>query len=96
MTNKQDDKKLIELAANLSLMPVRENWNSLDNNEDAFKLAVDCAFTIEIEDDSVWVASTVGSNYQLYDWYAGDKYKAVRRAITKVAALTAVGEVEDC
>lgn len=96
MTNKQDDKRLIEIAASLSLTPVKNNWNPLDNNEDAFKLAVDCCFTIEVENDSVWVASTVGNNYQLYDWYAGDRYKAIRRAITKVAALTALGEVKDC
>jgi hypothetical protein len=48
MTNKQDDKKLIELAASMSLTPVDNSWNPLDNNEDAFTLAVDHCFTLEV------------------------------------------------
>ena len=64
-------------------------WNPLNNNEDAFKLAVDLRFTILMDKKSVTVSSmenTINPIHTQFEMLGEDPYKVVRLAIVLTAA----------
>lgn len=93
---KEQDKKLIELAAKAVNRKIKYNflgfqhadhaWNPLVDNSDAFQLFIDCDFNIELEEDCVFVNGVDVQEYQLYENHGDDKQKVVRVAITNAAA----------
>jgi hypothetical protein len=58
-------------------------WNSLSENGDALRLAVDLNITFR---NFGHVMSAIGSGGQFNEYADGDAYAATRRAITRAAA----------
>ena len=61
-------------------------WNPLEDDADAFRLAVQLELDIEFTEDCVFANGIDIQNYQLYEWHNDDKAKATRRAIVRAAA----------
>lgn len=93
-----DDKQLLELAAKAAGINLsggvdehgayEENWNPLNFNDDAFKLAVHLSMSIDCEDygNVVSAQAADSSQYSCVCLNTYDKITATRRAIVLCAA----------
>ena len=68
-------------------------WNPLDDDADAFRLAVKLALLVDVIDDDtehctevVWSGCYMTHGYRIRQNHDGDPYAATRRAIVRAAA----------
>jgi hypothetical protein len=80
------NQRLIETSTGVLMSPAGANWNPLDSDSDALRLAIDGCFTIELEDDGVFVSNHLYKHNLLYEQFAGDRRKTIRTAITALAS----------
>lgn len=92
-----NDRELLELAAKASdewpqswrdssgyMDGVLRRWNPLEDDSDAFRLAVKLEMSVEIHSTGVVVKDRYGCTTKV--WTHPDPYAATRRAIVKAAA----------
>ncbi len=89
------DDELLDKAAQAAGMKRRSvHWNSLENNGDAFQLAVKLKLSVQFEARKncewqyiIWVDSEKNQKGGVFEPYTGDVNAATRRAITRAAAV---------
>lgn len=90
---KDEKKELIKLAAKASRIDINKitgGWNPVDDDADAFKLAVKLEFDIQQDTDNVqvwfWLDEAFKDAEFLTVDVGDDRFAATRLAITKAAA----------
>jgi len=85
---KDEKKELIKLAAKASRIDINKitgGWNPVDDDADAFKLAVKLEFDIQQDTDSVYVLYWFDQSMKDVEAIT-NRFAATRLAITKAAA----------
>ena len=92
------DKQLLELAAKAAGIDERrlpdawpnrfddDQWNPLEDDGDAFRLAVKLGLRIEINTQVLGDTLVISEFYDNVECHNGDPYAATRRAIVRAAA----------